>query len=292
MRTPHTLSAAALALFLISSGTVLGQDPQEATLPTIPQDSAESACKALIASLAQGNGGAFWAMMPKTYQKDIQSAVHGLAQKVPAELWNDTFGFLAVVRDVLKSKKQLILGHPMVQELDVLTSTEELAASLDTAAAFLDALVESDLATAEKAREIDVERFFVFAGSKILAGIADANGMWGQLDEVQVDVVGEATDSETTLRITVEDAVYEETWSKVDGKWIPTLMASAWDASMATVNEQLSQMMDEMNPQTTMQMSMMLGMVRGIFTQVANAKDQDAFNEAVAAIVQMAQMFR
>ena len=52
------------------------------------------------------------------------------------------------------------------------------------------------------------------------------------------------------------------------------------------------EMMDEMNPQTTMQMSMMLGMVRGIFTQVANAKDQDAFSEAVAAIVQIAQMFR
>ena len=291
MRPPHALSAAALALFLISSSPAAAQDLQESSLPTIPQDSAESACKALIASLAQGQGGAFWAMMPERYQNDIQALTSGLVQKVPANLWNDTFAFLAMIGDVLKSKKQFILSHPMVQDLGPLTSTDELATSLDTAAAFLDALAKSDLATAEKAREIDMEKFFVSAGGAILAQIADANGMWGQLDDVRVDVVGDATDSEATLRFSLGEVEYEEQWSKVDGKWIPTVLASAWDEYIAMVNEQLSQM-PEMDPQATMQMSMMLGMVRGIFTQVANAENQDAFNESVAAIVQMAQMFR
>ena len=140
-------------------------------------------------------------------------------------------------------------------------------------------------------REIDMEKFFVSAGGAILAQIAHANTMWGQLDDVRVDVVGDATDSEATLRMSFGEVEYEEQWSKVDGKWIPTAMASAWDEYIAIVNEQLSQM-PEMDSQATMQMSMMLGMVRGIFTQVANAENQDAFNESVAAIVQMAQMFR
>ncbi len=276
MKIPSLLTTAAV----VAGSLLFTACSPKAALPEAP----DAAMRKIADELGAGNANILWLATPETYQKDVNELVQLAGTKLDPEVYDRGFALLTKLSDVLDKQRAFILASEMAGQM---TKNPEVEANWSSGVAMLRSLATSKLATVEGLKTFDGGAFLDSTGDEIL-GLAhkmSANSKEGPLaDQIKKTIftVENVTDTSASLTVKSGDGSTETTsLTKVDGRWVPTEMASEWTAKIAEAKTNLAKMSPEEMAKNKPQFLGGLAMAEGVLTQLENAKTQAEFDQAL-----------
>lgn len=273
--------AALCALFMTACG---GSEeiPAEMTDVTIP-DAPDAAIEMIAQELADRNGGILWEAMPASYQGDLNSIAQLAGTKIDAELYNRSFALIGRLADVADKQKTFILNT----ELRGKQPAEQIArieAAWPSIIGFVKSICGSAIASAEGLQSFDGQSFFETTVSSLLGytgGIASVGGEKDPFEFGTIQLV-ESNENTAVLELVSPDGIAQsEEFTKVEGRWVPTEMASEWVTTMAEAKAKLEAISLEEIAKNKPQFIGIMTMVEGILTQLEVAETQEQFDQAL-----------
>lgn len=255
-----------------------------ATLPDTP----EGTVRAVTNAIADGHPEILWEALPASYQQDITEITRLFAEKVDPNLWNSVFSFGRKAATVMQNKRDIILASNTMKQAG--KSPEDMAAGWDTATAMLDTICSSDVAKIESLKTISWPQFLSTTGKTIVTKMTVASAGTeedpiAKMKATEIEVVETAGDT-ATLRMTTPGEDPEELkLTRVEGRWVPTDMATDWDKNMDEARTKLEGMTAEEQAATTTQAMMFLGMGQGLLDQIANAERPEQFDQMLQGML-------
>lgn len=260
-------------------------------------DSPDGMILTVAEELANNNPAVLWDAMPAGYQSDIETIIHDAAATMDAEVYDKVFVIANKVVDVLKEKRDFILGLPLLKEGFVammITDQEELKNNWNEIVDVVEILTTSDLSTLDSLMSLDVGDFLGGTGGDLMAQFeklstlyADPSmaGTWDKFKSVEVDVKSTEGDK-AVVEIKVEGE-NPETMElvKVEGKWVPADIARGWEQDMADMKAQIAQMTSTMTPAEKTNALAKLAGVEQIIDQLAKAEMQEDFTQIVMSLM-------
>ena len=262
-----------------------------------PAASADAAVMQVVEALNDNNAAAPWNLLPASYQTQLTEVKNEFATKMDADLWNSGAGLVKKLQGVLKDQKELLLASPMLQSVPM---KEDLSANYDQLVVILGAVANSDLATLDGLKGMDLGRYLKTTGSEIMAasskieisetsskpmGMNSMLKMPGKLLNVKAELVSEDGDN-AVVRVTTEGEEPVETpFVKVEGKWIPKDLADGFPEMISEMRSGLGEM--KITPETKAQAQMMITMVNGVLDQVAAAKTPQELQSSLMGLMMM-----
>lgn len=266
------------------------EDSSEASTPktvTIP-DGPDAAIATIIQEVSKANGGILWQAMPDAYQADLTEVVQLAGSKVDAEVYDKVASVVSRLGGIARDKQEFIFntslgGEPMPDK-----DKAKMQEAWPAVVALIDAVSGSQLGSVEGLQSFDGQQFFGGTVSDILKQVdrlsslsAEPGSSLAELGQIVVSVV-EASDSEASLKLVVPHQPEEiESFTKVDGKWLPTEIVTEWSAQMAEAKAMLEALTPEAAAESKAQTMMMVGMIEGILGQVEAAQTQEQFDAAI-----------
>ena len=181
------------------------------------------------AALKEGNLIKIYAMLPDSYQKDVQTILGSVTAKMDKEIYEKVFTLLPKVLELVKKEKEKLPVPPDAAKM--------VPEGLALADEFVKLLETSKLNTYEGFKGLDVAGFlaehgkgFYDFGWKVatLVDKEEAEGTKKMLDTVKAELKGEIKDDAATVLVTIGDDQEEMAFVKVEGKWIPKDLAEGW----------------------------------------------------------------
>lgn len=216
------------------------REPIERTKPpqVLTATEPEELVKQLAQAIADKNYQALWEMLPESYQKELDTTVKDVANKIDPQLWRSVTNCFQMTIFALKEQKERFFNHPIAEMLPF--DKEAIREAWDPAIAVGDALINSELYDIEEFRTMDVPTFLhdtagiVMTNLEPIAYLLPA-GPLTEIGEV-VQSLGDAEaekvsgDDETAVvKITIPDRdPMDVEFVKVDGKWIPKVVQNEW----------------------------------------------------------------
>lgn len=266
---------------------------------------ADQAVLRVVNGLAENKPEVAWQAMPASYQKDVHDLVHTAVAKVDPTLWNKSFSMAQRIVKILREKKQFILKH------DAVGKSKEQAAAMgfgdlnidaiyDSVVKILDAIVNSEIATHEKAVTLDVGAFLDRTGTKVMENVEelatklqseDGKGKGKEMVDVYekakkttATLVKEEGDTATVKIEAPGEEPEEEQFVRVEGKWIPKEMKEEWPEMIAEAKKELDAVTKEqMDEAKTMGLEMLKQLEKAI-GPVEKASTQAEFDEAIGKL--------
>jgi len=260
------------------------EDPAEKALLALG-DKPDVYVQSLADSIADRQPKAIWNALPAKYQADITGLKNGFAAKMDAEVWNKAFAVIGKLAQVLKTKKEMLLASPKLQEVPF--AAEVLNKSGDTFAGILDGLAKSEIGTLDGLKAAHPGDFLDTTGGKlIIDGLRVAETIPGvgeqvKLEKAKVSLVkiegdGAMLKIETPSNTTGPNEV---AFRKVEGKWLPAGMVADWDATIARGKDYVA---DFNIPADTKTMAVqMLDYTSKTLDTMLAAKDQATFEKGL-----------
>jgi len=210
--------------------------PRAAGRVKIP-DEPDLVVREAVAALKQGDLHKIHAMLPESYQKDVQKLVDGVTSRMDKEIYDKTLSLLPKIIELAKQKRTEFPVPPEVLEL---------------AGEFTRLLKTADLVEYEGFAELDVADFledhgkaFSDFGWKLARTVdrTESDSARKMLDSVRAEVVGEPTDDAATVSVTVDDDQDDMEFVRVEGKWIPRELAEEWKEDIESANGNIAEAM-------------------------------------------------
>ena len=277
-----------IALGLTASVLLLtgcGKKAEEATAVTIP-DAPDAAIQTVITEFAKGNGGIIWQAMPAAYQTDVSDLLHLAGSKIDPELYAKSFVTIARLAEVIDQQQALILNSSFMQSRSVEEMTQ-LEAALPSIVGLLGAISSSELASSIGLLNFNGQDFFDTTVSQImqyaeaLLQLAGEESMLSNYINTVVTVV-EADDLQATLLTSVPGKEpVQQSFSKVEQRWVPSEMASDWVAKITEATAELEAISIEDIAANKPQMMGVLTMIDGVLAQIAAAETQEQFDQSL-----------
>jgi hypothetical protein len=234
-------------------------------------------------SLDAGHPEAAWDALPASYQTDIDSVRILFAAHMDKELYDKGFQVFGSLVNVLKTKKDFILAHPMAAGM--MQNADPQA--YDAMVTALESLTKSDISTLDGLAKLNIRNYLASSGgelSKQMISLSKLNPgdrpKIEKLSDIQVTVVKQEKDR-ATLSIKTGEETEEQEWITVEGKWIPEQLAKEW--KVEELKPQLRAM--SVSPEQKTQALMIMSMAETALGQLQNAASQDEFNQALQGVL-------
>ena len=256
--------------------------------PAPPAASAEQAVLQVTQGLANNEAHVVWDALPASYQKDITGLIRDFAAKMDPEIWNQSFATLAKFSDVLKSKKDIILGMSKIQNnpnIDV----EEMSRNWDHVVDPLVAITHSDVADLSRLKQVDVRQVLGTTGARVLKDLqilhqvapGSAGTQLVKLGQTKATLVQENGDS-AMVRIEVPgQQPKEERFVQVEGKWIPQEMAQDWSSNMDKARKDLANWSTQGMTEKKPQVMQVITALDGIVDSLAQSNTSEQFEQTL-----------
>ena len=196
----------------------------------------------------EGNYVLIYAMLPDSYQADLQAMYKKVADKVDAEMYNKVWTVAdAAIAAVKKNKDKLAEGGMFPKEM--------LDQGLTTGEAVFTLAKELKINDAATMKSLDIAAFLAENGKKLhdfgwktaeafkKEEVAMAKGM---MEGVKAELKGEVKDDKATVAITVGEETKETAFVKVEGKWIPAELAEMWPKFKEESNKSIDEALAEL----------------------------------------------
>ena len=264
--------------------------------PTVP-DTPAGTVQAFHENMAEGKPEIIWAMLPASYQKEVQDdIVKAFAAKIDPEIHSKGVAVAKKLTALLREKKDLIVpmvtANPMFQMAQV--DAAKFTQNWEKAVGLLDTLLASEIGDLNRLKNADVGSFLRVTGGKLMQQVSELSALSEQdpykkqfqakMQAVKVEVVKTEGDKKT-LRLSLPGEPEQTSeWVKVEGKWLPEEVVSGWKESMTSAKTQIAGMdktLAESKPQ-------IIGMLAGVETaldQLSKAKTPEEFGQAAAGIL-------
>lgn len=280
--------AALCALLMTACGGSEEAAPAEVTIPDAPAevtipDAPDAAIETIASQLAEGNGGILWKAMPASYQTDLNAIAQQAGNKVDAEIYNKSFALIGRLADVADKQKTFILNT----ELGGQQPAEQIAkveAAWPSIIGFVKTITDSPVASVEGLQTFEGQQFFDGTVSDLIGYTGDLATLSGEPNPLQFGTVKllESTEDTALLEMTSSDGIVEkEEFTKVEGRWVPTEIATEWANSMGEAKAQLEAISPEEIAKNKPQMMGVLTMAESILTQLEAAETQEQFDQAL-----------
>ncbi len=274
---PYTITAALLGVIIAAGCT-----PTAKKSPTTP----DGAAKQLINAFGENCPDHAFALLPESYQDDLNGVVKDFATRMDADIWNGLRDRCSKIASIAKGKRSIIIeainkAAPMPE-----ADAGKIVTSFDQTVKLLSTLSGSKLTDLNALRKGNIAKLLASDGrgtmenlSNIFANVPSleqSENPWAVMKSTKIELVESADDS-ATLKIITSDDSTELKMTKVEGVWIPADMAEEWNDTISEMTESISAIdftTDEGKQQKT-QIMAMFGMVDGIITQLEGAKTAD-----------------
>lgn len=256
-------------------------------------DAPDVALKNSLAALTTGDASAAWNMLPDKHQADAKAVWQEAAGKVDAEVWNRSFVVLGKLAELLKTKKDYILGSSVLGMKP--EDKEEVARVWPHAVEVVDALANTEIKTVDGFKASDPGKFLSTTGTKVLTALINGvdkvgpaySGELKSMKNYKVTLVKQEGDTATVKTETDDAPAKEVTLQRVGGKWVPADLLKEWDDYIGAAKNGLSQA--AMTPEMKQQVLPVLAMVEGALDGLLKAKDQNEFDATLAPIMALAR---
>ena len=294
----HTLSTL-LALFAAIFIIGCSKSSEKETAPDVEaklSGTPDVAIKTIVDAFLDSKGIVMWQSMPASYQNDINAVFQTLGSKVDGEVYDRVFATLNRAAKISEKQQEFIFNSSLYQD----QTEEEIAAAREAFPAvisLLNTLTSSSIASSQELIKFDGHKFFDTTVSSILADVKTIAKMSPELDDedgtLSYDeiinnlknlnvVVVDSTETEATLKFKLpnESSEEEETFVKVEKRWVPKEMADEWSAEIGKIKQQLNSISTEQMAQFTPQINNTLAMFDMVLNQIESAKTQEEFDAA------------
>jgi hypothetical protein len=256
----------------------------QANYPASP----DAAMKYIADELAGGNGGVLWDAMPATYRSDVAQLVQLAGAKIDGELYDQVFNIVGRIGELIGSKQEFLLNSELGASSDP-EQRQMMEQALPVLATFLETITSSSIATSAGLKSFDGQVFFDTTVSGLLENIEALSSLQGENSEFTLsdfeDLVFSVVDSDettATLRATVPgEEPIEESYVKIEDRWVPTALSAQWSETIATAMAELEAITAEQLLANKPQAQMILGMVEGVLHQLEGAATQQQFDQAL-----------
>jgi hypothetical protein len=256
---------------------------------------------------------AVWNTIPHSMQKESDSIVHELGNKLPAEFYDSTWKLIRRISSLLETKKNFILNTPVVKMgLMELSAQEQLQfnASYDNLIPAISALSESQLATTDGLKKFNTTKFLSRNGNIITTALVsfvqiaatqerDASAglqAWQALSSIQANTVsidGNTAVVETTIALPayfsgrgVNDN-QTVSMTQVEGKWIPADLQNGFSIALAEAKNNIATTDFSINGQQMLGMAMAVSLADNFLQPLEQASTQEEFDAAVMKLTMM-----
>lgn len=290
MKSPTTL---ALGLSLFLPLTACGDSVAE--VDTTPPASAKDAAERMFSAVQAQELGNVWALMPASYQKDVEGILSTLSTKVDKDVYNKSMATLGTLVSTLRDKQPMIVDLIKQQAEGQMPEGTDIGKIVTVATDFLDGIVGSDrLATTEKLGSLDIGPFLNETGQKIIPAMIAMGELSGAQTkdpeilamlkgDTKVQVTEVSSDGDKA-EIEIDIGGKKETAKmvKVGDRWVPAEMQSDWTNEMAKLRKEIEGM-PAMDAQQKAQFETIIGMVDKLLADLGEAESGEELMEIVQA---------
>jgi hypothetical protein len=222
-----------------------GKDASEVIIPDAP----DAAIKTILTEFGKGDAGILWDAMPESYQLDIDTLAKLAGEKADPEVYNKSFQLVDKLAGVLSKQQNFILGSVAAKSdgsPESVESLEQLKTAIPEVVKVLQTLTQSSLATVEGLQGFSGETFFdttITSLTEQFKSLSELSGEGISLEDInaiEVKTIDSDELSATLSMVAPGEEPQLQSFTKVDGRWVPTDMASVWDlqveqAKIATI---------------------------------------------------------
>lgn len=276
-------------LALVIMGTACG-----GSKPSI--DTPDGAVRNMQQAMVNNRPTQLFEAMPASYQSDIDAFISDAAQRMDAEIWNESTAVLKQIVRVLASKRDLLLASPMMASVPNKSDVEQ---NWDTAVSLLQIVLDSEFADIERLRQGNVAGLLSGDGAVIMTKVssvvensessADMGKELSRLKSATVSLVSQDGDT-AVVKVEMPDEAPEDIdMVKVEGVWIPKDMADGFKEGIAEARENLANIdfsSEEGKEKKTM-ILMQLGAIKPMLSQLEAAKTQEDLQAVFSGVMMM-----
>jgi hypothetical protein len=283
LRRHQIITSVTIGVVLIGFGCV--PTPSEFATP-------DGTVTYVVQQLEQDKPEVLWDAMPASYQADVTTFTHEVANKMDAELYTKVITILQKATEILKTKKEIILGSAIASNSPV--DIESIGQKWDAIVAFLDTLVNSELADLEKCKTLDIRKLLAGTGTQLMMQGSEISSLFPtegdkQLKEkltgVQVEIVSSEAES-AIVKITVPDEQPEEVeLVLIEERWVPKELADTWAEELAKAEEELASWDEQKIAENKVQAMMILSMVETFLDQLAQVESSEEFDRVIGSMM-------
>ncbi|WP_417748832.1 hypothetical protein [Rosistilla oblonga] len=247
--------------------------------------------KATIAHLldqsSSGHLRVYWDALPASYQRDIDQMRTDLTGKIPASQWDARIGLLTKVVRVLQEKQSLLMGSSMLASFPA-PMKDSLRDGISPLVDQLATIMQQGQLSHEKVSQTELGALIAevspeLAGPmrKLLEATRGKSPIAPNIERMQIE---QTDDSHGTVQDPAAD--YNNTWSKVEQRWVSDKIADDWTNNLQAAGLQFESFFGE---QANAQAAQIETVVDGLLA----AQDQQAFDAVIFQVVlQMGPMMK
>ncbi len=248
---------------------------------------------------------ALWAMLPASYQQDVNDVVKQFGTSMDEEVWAKGTALLPKVITILTEKKDIFLAYLAESDGEGTSDTAQTdsAQTGKRYQAFLDILTDvskSCILKLEFLRNPDMQAFLSEDGAPIiqkLVTFAEQPGLLptedmdkfiqnrAKLKNIKVTLVEDKGD-QAVVMTEIDDDKTTVALTKVEGKWIPSDMAQDWKQNVTDIKATLTQMAAEI-PQKKQQTLQSLTLVNTMLDSVAKVSTKEELSAVMMGLIMM-----
>ncbi|MCB9789305.1 MAG: hypothetical protein H6744_21725 [Deltaproteobacteria bacterium] len=241
MKSVRLLSLSALLLTLAASGCK--------KTPEAPSEPDKVVIQGVEAIKANKPANVY-AMLPASYQADVQVLVTDATSKVDPELFELVVKIIDKTVAILDKHGEALAQNEMVKALPV--DFKEVVALVKE---FHGILKDSGLTSYDKLKGLQLAEFLSDHGEKFMAfstkvakkfGGEDYAGGMKRLDSVTAKTLSTEGDK-AEVEITADGKTEKSTFVKVEGKWIPEEMSKGWKPMIASAKTGVASGMEQVS---------------------------------------------
>lgn len=230
--------------------------------------------------LADGNGGIIWDAMPASYQRDINSVVHLLAEKVDAELYNESFHLIRRIIDLATKQEKFIFNTNFGGKISV-ENLVKVEAAWSSIIGLSKCISRSSISDADGLKSFDGKRFFDATVSSLIRYTTDITLSIGGEKPFEYSFIDllESNNKRTILGLTSPSgAVHRMEFTNLQGRWIPTNISNEWVKILAEFKEKLEAINPQELAKNKPRLIALITMLESVLNQIDMAENQVQFD--------------
>lgn len=242
---------------------------------TPAEKSAEVAARQYIEAADKGNVAEAYALLPKSYQKDVSTVVSTFGNTMDADIWDQGKALVAALADIGIAKPQIVAqmlgksGSAAAPTTETIASVEKSAIALKALASklTLDVLKTGDISKIVSMPEFSSAGELSKAVNNDMAGASFVGAK--QLD-----------DGSVSISVKDQKGVIEESpFVQVEGAWVPKDMADGWKEGVNEALKAIGQM--KFDAAKKQQILGMLPMMKMGIENAKNATSKDHLSQSM-----------
>jgi hypothetical protein len=248
----------------------------------------------LIAALHEGDAVALWDWLPSTYQHDVETLAHELADRIDAKTYDRACRMVQKLAAIALDKQELVFGNAHITGLLARNPDQATAARTAYGAVFtlLREVGNSDLGSIEGLRAFDGRTFLAGSGKPMLAALfalAKTKGADPQRELAQATVhTLQQDDDSARIEVRLPGKAPEvTTYVHTDGRWLPEPMVQDWTRDVARLRGKIAAM-PKADARFTAQANLALGMLEGYVKRLEDIETQAEFDTLCAEVMALA----